>query len=853
MRRQGLLVGLLLAGTAMSTLAASPAVAQTTAARDPAFVDLKVYNDEIEAWRNAQYEAARRQGNATRTEFHRIDTEALRRARAAEVHRTRALEALSKAAKVPLGQGPGGTQPLEGRASLGDIDTPSLTGKDFNEVRKAARKAGFTVVQQGDAFTIKELDVTVHRAPAAKAPSQVGSSGRAAEIGRGYNPETAMGLGANDPALSVADNLKKAAHTVNTPPDQISSADLQKLGKMTGRNADAVATVTGQPIDPTTRAQADMLKQSYSPEASGIVRNNATPAQRAADIAEFQKKAKQVTIDAARAADVSANRAMEKLAAEARHANDVLDAVRQTGDANRIARAKANVENANRAVIEYAETRAAAQKAAVLNDPDAAKIVNEARGISNEGKPPSQVREAAVAGDRKALTTAAAEPTKPPPSVSEGAAAKPTVSLTSKILMGAGAALGIWSIYEGVKRGAEEAGKEADEKGDGIIGSTVRTAAYSAWYGLGIGGAIETGKHAGEQSAEQWAKDVREGRVDPNSRVSRWYATVRSAGWGFAEFTGLQAIKDATLEGSGYVTDRYGQYKNEKIEAAAKATAEAKAAARPVAPGAGTPQQAAGLASDPTKPGEDGSKPAVEAAKPAPPAVAGSGPATVAPNDQSKAAAKRPTPPVGQGIAGAGRQQVAAIPPKPVPQQTQPQSQPIAAPPPEPTTFEVEGGWLESSNGRTRLVYINDAKGNRIGGYYVHYDRTGKEIGRERFTEGASASNEPAPQAGAYSGRISGQAGGSIQLTVAGNVVSGRISGTYKGDGFTSNFKGALNPDGSFSAPARGVLNGHVFSKIIPYDFNGTVSGRVDGKSGAGRWSGKNRHGGASGAWQASR
>jgi hypothetical protein len=848
MRRQGLLVGLLLAGTAMSTLAASPTVAQTTAARDPAFVDLKVYNDEIEAWRNAQYEAARRQGKATRAEFHRIDTEALQRARAAEIHRTRALEALSKTAKVPLGQGPGGTQPLEGRGTLGDIDTASLSGKDFNEVQKAAKKAGYTVVQQGDAFTIKELDVTVHRAPAAKAPSQVGSSGRAAEIGRGYNPETAMGLGANDPALSVADNLKKAAHTVNTPSDQISSADLQKLGKMTGRNADAVATVTGQPIDPVTRAQADMLKQNYSPEASGIVRDNATPAQRAEDIAAFQKKAKQVSVDAARAADVSANKAMEKLAAEARHANDVLDAVRQTGDADRIARAKANVENANRAVIEYAETRAAAQKSAVLNDADAAKIVNEARGIPNEGKPPSQIREAAVAGDRKALTAVAAEPTKPP-GLSEGAAGQATGSLKSTLLKGAGLGATILQVVQGVARGAEEAGKEADEKGDGIIGSTVRTAAYSAWYGLGIGGAIETGKHAGEQSAEQWAKDVREGRVDPNSRLSQWYAKVRGVGWGIAEFTGLQAIKDATVESAGYVADRYGQYKNEKIEAAAKA------AAQPVTPGAGTPQQAAGLASDPTKPGEDGSKPAVEAAKPAAPAVAGGGPAAVVPNDQSKAAARRPTPPVGQGIAGAGRQQVAAIPPKPVPQQTQPQSQPIAAPPPppEPTTFEVAGGWLESPNGRTRLVYINDAKGNRIGGYYVHYDRTGKEIGRERFTEGASASNEPAPQAGAYSGRISGQAGGSIQLTVAGNVVSGRISGTYKGDGFTSNFRAALNPDGSFSAPARGVLNGHVFSKIIPYDFNGTVSGRVDGKSGAGRWSGKNRYGGASGAWQASR
>jgi hypothetical protein len=68
-------------------------------------------------------------------------------------------------------------------------------------------------------------------------------------------------------------------------------------------------------------------------------------------------------------------------------------------------------------------------------------------------------------------------------------------------MKGANAALGAYAIYHGVKRGAEEAGKEAAEKGDGAIKSTVKVVGYSAWYGLGIGGAIETGKKAGEDSA----------------------------------------------------------------------------------------------------------------------------------------------------------------------------------------------------------------------------------------------------------------------------------------------------------------------------------------------------------------
>ena len=70
----------------------------------------------------------------------------------------------------------------------------------------------------------------------------------------------------------------------------------------------------------------------------------------------------------------------------------------------RTAKAQAQADAANKAVIDYHETRTAAQNAAVANDGDAAKIVNEARGGTNEGKSPSQIREAATLPDRKALT-----------------------------------------------------------------------------------------------------------------------------------------------------------------------------------------------------------------------------------------------------------------------------------------------------------------------------------------------------------------------------------------------------------------------------------------------------------------
>lgn len=107
--------------------------------------------------------------------------------------------------------------------------------------------------------------------------------------------------------------------------------------------------------------------------------------------------------------------------------------------------------------------------------------------------------------------------------------------------------------------------------------------------------------------------------------------------------------------------------------------------------------------------------------------------------------------------------------------------------------------------------------------------------------------------AGQYGGRISGKASGSLSLVVAGSSVSGSISGSFEGDGFTARFSGSLGADGAFSAPLTGVLQGTVFKETKPYPFNGTINGRVDGRSGSGQWSASNKWGGGSGGWQVSK
>ncbi|HRK24600.1 MAG TPA: hypothetical protein PLQ11_06575, partial [Beijerinckiaceae bacterium] len=176
------------------------------------------------------------------------------------------------------------------------------------------------------------------------------------------------------------------------------------------------------------------------------------------------------------------------------------------------------------------------------------------------------------------------------------------------------------------------------------------------------------------------------------------------------------------------------------------------------------------------------------------------------------------------------------------------------------TTTEVEGGWVKNSSGMTKVVYINDANGNRIGGYYVNYDASGKETGRQHFTESggaqpqtASAPVNPALE-GTYSGRIAGGSSGSLTFTVSGGQVSGTIGGVHEGDPINASFSGPLSAEGTFSAAANGVLRTTwADGKTSTFTFTGKIGGKVNGRSGSGTWSGSNRWGASKGTWSASK
>lgn len=255
----------------------------------------------IEDWRGEQYEKLRREGKATKEEFAKIDNEALKRHRGLEHKRQNALNEIFEQAgvKMPAQTGTTAGDP-ESRGVLGDTDFENLSPRDRDKVLKAAKRLGYDVKPQGDAFTIKELDSTVHREAYKRSggPAQQSEQG-----GRAAGKETAYSYGGKDPAtgkpkitdqhVNTMDNLKKGAHTLTADPGKMTGDDWASLGKMTSRNmANGGIENTG------LKTKADMLKMGYSPEAAGIVPDNATPQQRERSLREFHQQCRQANVQA---------------------------------------------------------------------------------------------------------------------------------------------------------------------------------------------------------------------------------------------------------------------------------------------------------------------------------------------------------------------------------------------------------------------------------------------------------------------------------------------------------------------------------------------------------------------------
>ena len=717
---------------------------------------------------------------------------------------------------------------------------------------------GYDIVHQGDSMTIKELNVTVHRQSARDAGmgSQVGSSAHQIEVGRGLNEETALGYKAQNPSASVSDNLKKAAHTLETPADKLSLEDMQKMGKMTGRNLAEM----GQLKPASTQAyeslqqQSKMLKEGYSPEAAGIVRDGATPDQRAQDLADFQKRARQASVESVKATETWADTQTTELRQSAKRAEDTLERLKGSGDAPAIRQAQQTVELEKTKLIEFKATQTAAKQAAVLNPTNGAQassVMAEAEGIATNGKPPSVVREEILLPDRKIVvkTVNAAPaggakvsvPAEPPTA---------TPGLGSQFMKGLKGVMDIYNIYNGVKEGAAQAGEESVKNGDSTATSVLKAAGYSVWHGLGFGGAQQAGATAGEASAQQWAQDVKDGKIDPNSKLTQAWAHIRGVGWGLAEMTGLTGIKNAAVEGVGMITDESAQAQAEKAVAEQQKELDAKRAALAAA---GLPSVAQRVAQD-------------QLAKDK--ALADKALADKA--DQDKAERERArqiqaekekqrieTERVALEKSNKDKAEADKVAAAKAEADKAAAAQLAKAPALPPGAHEELGGWVKDKSGTTRLTYIKDAA-DVLGGYNTHYDLNGKEFSREDFKFSQPPVNVPMSATaveGNYSGRFSGQASGSLRFTLKAGHASGSLSGASQGDGVNASFTGTVDAKGHLLAHASGVLRGRLSpeAKMESWPFAGTLTGNIGAGGASGSWSAEGSGQRTRGSWNAAK
>ncbi|HNV02593.1 MAG TPA: hypothetical protein PLE61_00125 [Vicinamibacterales bacterium] len=519
---------------------------------------------ELEAAKAAERAKLQASRSGTQEAYRAIDDKYLGEAR--KLHQSvrepqlRALERASGVQRGTLSQGAAGTAPELGRGAFGDVDTGSLGARQFEAVRQAALKAGYTVQGEGDYFTIKELGTTVHREPTLYA-SAPGSSARQAEISRGLGHETSYNVGSAraDANVAALKNLEKGGHTLDRPAARLmeSPADLQELGKMTQRNMEA-GGVRNQALE----AQVDMLKTGYSPEAAGIVRPNATAAEKAATLGEFQQQCRDVNAQSVRNTQARSAATMEGLQAAARAAEAKLQQARASGNAEAISSARAEVQAARTEAIEFQAQQRAAREALVRNNPEGARLMAEAQGmkadlVNGPGGPRYRTPQGTKTPSQ--LVDALTEPPLP--------GGQPKASWVSRGLNGVGVTLMGFGIYQGVKDAQEQAGREAGERGDGALTSAAKLGAYSVWNSLGFAWAVQSGREGQARSMQQYQDDLKAGRVDSMSFTSFMAARARGVGDGLYQFLGFKGIETA-----------YAEYVNSRAEQALAAANEKAAA-----------------------------------------------------------------------------------------------------------------------------------------------------------------------------------------------------------------------------------------------------------------------------------
>ncbi len=443
----------------------------------------------IEDWRNEQYEKLRKEGKATSEEFKKVDTEALNKGRNLEHKRQKALNEIFEKAGVKMPAQTGTTPGApESRGVLGDVDFESLPPRERDKVLKAAEDLGYKTTPKGDALTIKELDSTVHREEYKR---KSGPMQQSEQVGRAAGKETASSYGGTDPTTgkpittdkhtNTMDNLKKGGHALSKNPGKMTNSDWAEMGKMTSRNM-----ANGSVKNADLRNKAEMLKKGYSPEAAGIVPDNATPAQREKALREFHQQCKEANRQAYSNTEKISKNKENELKSKVNEQKAKLDEAIKKGNQSEIDSARKNLQDSREKLTSHNTKQQAARESVRINQGES--VIKEMEKAPGTSKP----------GDVK-------EPVKGKPTISEpvGKVKVKDVNLLEKpvnlikenltIEKGGGLFIFGYEAYEGYKRRMEEDPKRS--KLDAAGNATLEATGIPALHTIAIKTANE---HKGE-------------------------------------------------------------------------------------------------------------------------------------------------------------------------------------------------------------------------------------------------------------------------------------------------------------------------------------------------------------------
>lgn len=436
------------------------------------------------------------------------------------------------------------------RGMNGDFDagggyrTTEKMEKILNEMGVKNSAGGPVKVKNGVLETSSDFGMTVNADAAA---DRIGSAGHQAQVkqaaahGETYVSETAGAVKSQTlkDHLATLDHSKKAMHGLNENPEALvgGSPEGQAMAKGALKAADQ-AKLAPETVEAIARQNGIKDPKNLMDKLAEIKAGKSTITN-PEEAAKLQSAAKDI---------LSASEKATKAKADAE--------VKQTETKIDELKSKGQTQEAQKLRDELADYRAKA-------DVSKKELAHPEKSPVTSGPEPTKIRSSPAARGESAPRTGRTVSTEP-------VMGEPELKTTggSKLISKAGLALGVYGIYEGY----QTAKKEMEEKKQGEpksirewVSTKAELTGRTLWHGLGFGTMAEIGWKAGQESFEQYKKDIASGKVSKDSWGSYiWmksravlgglYQGAKAISYDAAKQTGT-SLGEAGKEGTGLVKD----------------------------------------------------------------------------------------------------------------------------------------------------------------------------------------------------------------------------------------------------------------------------------------------------------